>query len=160
MTQAQEVNPAGPLALPYRDPPRGEVAASDAALGALRQSRPWAMLFAVALFVYAAAGGVIGTICLVTLLANRGQPGFPVGAFIVLSAANLLFSPIALVGGVLAMRYTTAAGRAFNGRSSRELERALVAQKHVWRWAGVAVMALFALPLIVMFVAGMMDMWP
>ena len=58
------------------------------------------------------------------------------------------------------MRYVTAAGRAFNGRSSRELERALVAQKHVWGWAGLTVIALFALPVIVMGVAGVMDVWP
>ena len=40
---------------------------------------------------------------LITLIIRRGQPGFPVGQFIVISTGNLLFAPIALVGGVLTL---------------------------------------------------------
>ena len=160
MTQTQHATPAEPLTLPYREAPTGAVVASHAALLALRTSRRWALLFAIALFVYALAGGIMGTFWFVTLFRSRGRPDFPVGEFIVISIGNLMFAPIALVGGLLAMRYITAAGRAFNLRSSDNLERALVAQKWVWGWAGLSVIALFAFPVIVLFVAALMDVWP
>ena len=156
----REVRLAERLTLPYRDGPTGEVVASDATLAALKKARPWALLLAIGLFVYALAGGGLGVTWLVVLIIRRGQAGFPVGQFIVISTGNLLFAPIALVGGILAMRYIAAAGRAYNGRSSEALERALVAQTHVWRWAGVAVIAVLAFPVIVMFVAAMMNVWP
>ena len=167
MTQAQQENSGGseaaaggPLTLSYRDAPTGEVVASDAALLALARSRRWALLFAIFLFLYAAAGGGLGTVWLITLIIRRGQPGFPVGQFIVISTGNLLFVPIALVGGVLAMRYIAAAARAYNRRSSEELERALIRQRHVWCWAGATVIALLTFPVIVMFIAAMLNVWP
>lgn len=160
MIQTQQVRPEEPLPLTYREAPMGEVVVSDAALQALRASRPWAMLFAISLFVLAVAGAVLGSISLVALVANRRQSGFPVGQFIVVSTGNVLFAPVALVGGVLAMRYVAAAGRAYYRRCSEELERAVTAQKHVWHWAAAVVLAVFAFPVIVMFVAGMMDVWP
>jgi hypothetical protein len=164
MTRTRQVSSAEateePLTLPYREAPTGAVVASDAALAALRKSRPWALLLAVALFVYALAGAGLGTVWLVTLIVRRGQSDFPEGQFIVISTGNLLFAPIALVGGVLAMRFVAAAGRAYNGRSSADLERALVRQRHVWCWAGLAVIAVLAFPVIVMFVAAMMNVWP
>lgn len=159
-THTQKVNLAEPVTLPYREAPTGEVVASEAALLALKRTRPWAMLCAIGLFVYALFGGGMGCVWLIALIVKRGEPNFPVGQFIVISTGNLLFAPIALVGGFLAIRYHRAAGRAYNGRSSNDLERALITQGHIWRWAGVTMIALFALPAIILFVAACMNLWP
>ncbi len=168
MTQTQQVRsaeppeqpPQQPLTLPYRGAPTGAVVVSDAALLAMKKTRPWALVCAIFLFLYAVAGGGLGTMWLVAMIVKRDEPGFPLGQFIVISTANLLFAPLALVGGVLAMRYINTAARAYNARSSEDLERAMIAQKHIWRWAGVTVIALFATPLIIAFVAGLMDVFP
>jgi hypothetical protein len=163
-TQREQVKSAeaaeAPLTLPYRGEPTGDVVASDAALLALKKTRPWALLFAIALFVYGVVGGLMGTIWMVVMILKRAQPAFPVWQFIVISTGNLLFAPIALVGGVLALRYTAAAGRAYNGRSSEDLERALNRQKHVWLWAAATVIAVLGFPVLVLFVAACMDLWP
>ena len=165
MTQSEQGSSAEPptdepLRLPYREAPTGAVAASDPALLSLKKSRPWAMLFAITLFVYALAGGGLGTIWLVVLIIKRRDPGFPVGQFILISTGNVMFAPIALVGGVLALRFIAAAGRAYNRRSSKDLERALIAQQHIWRWTGVTVIALLAFPVIVFLIAGIMGVFP
>ena len=44
--------------------------------------------------------------------------------------------------------------------SAEDLERALIAQMHVWRWAGAVVLAVLAFPVIALFVAALMDVWP
>ncbi len=157
--QAQHVRLPEPFALPYRDAPTGEVVASEAALRALAKTRPWALLCAIGLFMYAVAGAGLGG-WLVVLRTNRGLPNFPVWQFIVITTANLLFAPLALVGGFLAMQHHVAAGRAHNRRSSPDLERALVAQLRVWRWGVVVIVALFGFPVAVLFVAALMDVWP
>lgn len=161
----QQMNSAEPpeqplTTLPYRDAPTGDVVASDAALLALKKSRPWALLFAIALFVYALLGGGLGVVWTVVLILKRGQPNFPVGQFIVITTGNLMFAPIALIGGALAMRYIVAAGRAFNARSSDDLERALIRQKQIWIWAGMTMLALLAFPVIVLFIAALLNVWP
>jgi hypothetical protein len=127
---------------------------------ALKKSRPWALLFAIVLFIYALLGGGFGTMWLVVLIARFGDTNFPEGQFIVISTGNLMFAPIAFVGGLLSMRFISAAGRAYNHRSSEDLERALTRMKHIWIWAGATVIALIAFPMIVMFIAAVLDVWP
>jgi hypothetical protein len=151
---------SSPVTLSYRDAPTNEVVASDLAMTALRQSRPWAQLFAIALFLYGVAGIGLGTVWLIVLITSRSRPNFPTGQFIVISTGNLLFAPLAIVGGVLAMRFILAAGRAYNSRSSDDLERALTAQQRIWRWAGMTVIALICFPVLVFFTAAMMNVWP
>lgn len=158
--EPQRERPDEPLTLTYRDAPTGDVVASDAALLALKKTRPWALLFAIVLFVYALLGGGLGTMWLIVLITKGGQPGYSMGEFIVLSTVNLVLAPIALVGGLLSMRYIAAAGRAYNVRSSEDLERALIRLKHLWLWASLTVIALFALPVMILFVAALMDVWP
>jgi hypothetical protein len=160
MPQVPQSGPAEPLSLSYRDAPTGAVVASDASLLAMKRTRPWAIVCAIFLFLYSLAGGGLGMFWLITLIARRHQPNFPVEQFIIISTANLVFAPLALVGGVLAMRYITAAVRAYNQRTSEDLERAMVAQAHIWRWAGVVVIALFMTPLIIVFIAGLMNVFP
>ena len=61
MTQMPQVNSGETseeaLTLRYREAPIGEVVASEAALLALKKTRPWALLCAIAMFVYALLGG-------------------------------------------------------------------------------------------------------
>jgi len=163
MTQRQQPTPAetgtsaqpqgaGPVTpLPYRGAPSGAVMASEPALMALRTTRPWALLFALVLFAYAAVGGAVGVAWLVVLVWKfvAGPP--PSRPFIVWQSVNLLFAPIALVGGVLAVRYYRAAGRAYWRRSSDDLEQASLALKRLWGWAGVAIIVpiVFAVLMII-----------
>lgn len=139
--------------LPYRGAPTGPVVASEAALAALRKTRPWAMAFAILLFTYAAAGGAVGVTWLIFLISRLivGPP--PSRPFINVWSLNLLFAPIALVGALLAIGYFRAAGRAYFRRSSDDLERASIALRRLWLWAGVAVIILIALPVCMILVA-------
>src|SRR3954469_3150262 len=80
--------------LPYQDAPTGAVVASDAALEALRKTRPWAIGFAVLLFAYAAAGGAVGAGWLVILVYRLFAGPPPTRPFINVASINLLFAPI------------------------------------------------------------------
>lgn len=139
--------------LPYRDAPMGPVVVSDAALEAFRKTRPWAMLFAVLLFMYAAAGGAVGVVWLVLLLRRlvAGPPPRP--PYINPWSINLLFAPLAAVGGGLAVSYFRAAGNAYWRRNGDDLERASIRLKRLWLCAGAAVILMIALALCVIFIA-------
>ena len=155
MTRAQQVTSGQPVAagpvttLPYPDAPTGTVVASEAAL---RKTRPWALGFAILLFMYATVGGVVGVAWLVVVVWRliAGPP--PTPPFITVWSINLLFAPIALAGGVLAIGFR-AAGRAYWRRSPDDLERASIALKRLWLWAGVTVIVLIAFPSIMIAVA-------
>jgi len=152
-TSARPAAPGAGTALPYQDPPTGPVVASEAALEALAKTRPWVMGFAVLLFVYVAVGGAVGVGWLVFLSIRllAGPP--PTPPFINVASVNLLFAPIALAGGLLAVGFFRAAGRAYRRRDSDDLERASVALKRLWLWAGVAMIVLIAFPAIMIAVA-------
>lgn len=161
MTQTQHLDSAEPAAtLPYRDAPAGAAVASEAALEALRKTRPWAMLFAIPLFLYAAVGGTVG-IGWVVILASRLVTGpAPTPPYINFASINLLFAPIALVGGVLAVRYFRAAGRAYWRRDGDDVERALVALKRLWLWVGVTIIVLILFPVSMVVAAVLTHEWP
>ena len=57
------------------------------------------------------------------------------------------------MGGVLALGYFRAAGRTYWRRNSDDLERASIALKRFWLWAGVTVIVLIAFPAIMIAVA-------
>ena len=150
---------AAPLAHPYRLGPSGDVVASEGAMAALKKARPWALVCAIGMFVYAAVGGTMGTVWLVVAIRRAGDASFPLAKFVVMIPPNLVGAPLALVGGLLAVQYHAAAGRAFYGRNSDELARALVVQGRIWRWAAVTVAALFAMPFIILGVGVLTRAW-
>src|SRR4051794_6503823 len=113
VTSAQPVGAGAVSTLPYQDPPTGPVAASEATLVALRKTRPWAMGFAVLLFTYAAVGGAVGVGWLAVLAWRLAAGPAPRPPFITVASINLLFAPLALTGGLLAVGYFRAAGRAY-----------------------------------------------
>jgi hypothetical protein len=80
-----------------------------------------------------------------------GPPPKP--PFVNVWSINLLFAPIALLGGVLAVGYFRCAGRAYWRRNSDDLERASIALRRLWLWAGVAVIVLIACPVILIAIA-------
>jgi uncharacterized membrane protein YbhN (UPF0104 family) len=160
MTQKQQARPqshapiAGPAStLPYQHAPTGAVVASEAALDAIRRTRPWAMGFAVLLFTYAAAGGAVGVVWLVLLFTRLVAGPPPTRPFINPASINLLFAPIALAGALLAVAYVRAAGRAYWRRDGDDLERTAIALRRLWLWAGVATIVLIAFPVCILLVA-------
>jgi hypothetical protein len=160
LTQALPVTPAEPSTpLLYPEAPTRDVVASDAALCSLAKSRPWALGCAIGMFIYALAGGIMGLVWLVVTIKRFADPSFPLAKFIVLIPPNLIGAPLALVGGILAVRYHAAAGRANAWRNSQDFDRALVAVGLIWRWAAVTVVALFALPLIILGIGVITGAW-
>ncbi len=112
------------------------------------------------MFAYALVGGGLGTMWLVVWIVRAGGLAVEFERFVVIVVpANLVGAPLALVGGWLALRYHAATGRAYSGRSSEDLQRALIAQGRIWRWAGETVVALFAMPGIVLVVGLITGVW-
>jgi hypothetical protein len=160
-TPARSATALPATTLPYLDSPTGVVVASEPALEALVKTRPWALGFAVLLFIYATVGGAVGAGWLAVLVIRlvAGPPPRP--PFINPFSINLLFAPIALVGGWLAVGYFRAAGRAYGRRDPDDLERASFALKRLWLWAGVSVIVVIAFAAAVVFLAMfVMHEWP
>lgn len=145
-----------PVPLSYFKAPAGDIFASERALTAIAKTRPWAMLCAVCMFLYAIVGGGLGVMWL--LVAVFGSPGGLV-EFVILIPPNLIGAPLAFIGGILAVRYHAAVGRAMIRRNTEDLERALIRQTHIWRWAGATVLALFAMPPIILLTGYLAGIW-
>ena len=117
----------------------------------IRATRPWALGLSVLLFTYAAVGGAAGVIWLVDLASRIAAGPPPTKPFITAWSVNLLFAPIALVGGVLALRCFSAA----ESRNIDDLERASATVARLRLWARVAVIVLIA-SLACMFLAAVL----
>lgn len=110
----------------------------------IRVTRPWALGFSVLLFTYALVGGAVGVQWLIGLVDGLVAGPPPSRPFITASSVNLLFAPIALVGGVLASGYFTAAGCADWRHNPDDLERASIALNRLRLWAGATAIVLIA----------------
>jgi hypothetical protein len=109
-----------------------------------RVTRPWALGLSVLLLAYAAVGGTVGVLWLIDLAGRLGAGPPPTRPFITAWSVNLLFAPIALAGGVLAIGYSSAAGYTNRRHDADDLERASIALRRLRLWAGVAVIVLVA----------------
>lgn len=138
-----------PVTIPYFAAPTEDVFVTDAAIRAMGKSRPCAMLCAVGMFIYAIVGGGLGVMWL--CVAVFGNPSGLL-EFVILIPPNLIGSPLALTGGILAIRYHRAITRALARRNPEDFERALAIQLYIWRWACLSVFALFAMPFIILAV--------
>ena len=129
-------------------------------LETFENTRPWALSFAVLFFLYGAVGGIVGVIWLVGLINGfiSGPP--PTKPFITAESVNLLFAPIALVGGTLALSYHHAAGHACWRKSFDDLERASTALKRLWVWASAAITVLFVFCVCMVIAAILTGEWP
>jgi hypothetical protein len=121
-------------------------------LETFHKTQPWALAFAALLFSYVVVGGGAGVLWLIDLV-NRLVAGSPPSRpFITAWSVNLLFAPIALVGGMLAIGCYSAAGYAYWRKNAADLNNASIALKRLWLWARVTAMVLIAF-LVCMFVA-------
>lgn len=155
-TQTSQPIRAEPVELSYREARQGEIAVSDVTMKAMMKTRPWALGCAVGMFIYALIGGFLGVMWLGVIIFKRGQPDVSMLQFAIITPPNLIGAPLALIGGILALRYHAAVGRAHTWRNSEDLERAIIRLGHVWRWAGVTVLALFAMPPTILFTGWML----
>ena len=158
-TQEQQVPSEGPATIPYFAAPPADVFATDAALRAMAKTRPWAILCAIGMFIYALVGGFLGTMWLLVAIFRGGQPEVGLTEFVIVIPPNLIGAPLALAGGLLAVRYHAAVGRTLARRNTEDLERALTLQLYIWRWAALAVLALFALPPIILVLGLLVGVW-
>ena len=128
--------------LAYRSSPQsGPVVASERALEMLRQTRPWARLVAVVLFIGAALCALFGCFGGLALLAVPHADRW-VGWLM------LLYLPLALlyfVPALLLNRYASHIGATLLGRRELDLEQALAAQKSFWKFVGVSLLAVVGL---------------
>lgn len=132
---------------------------SPLALGYLRQSRGWVMLFAVLFFLGAAFSVVVGIVVLGTgTLAGAANvdSDMPAGFMMGMAVAYLL---IALVYGGLGfylVKFFSASGHLIRRRQANDVEATFQSILHFWRLAGICVVAgivLYVL-LIVLVVVG------
>ena len=117
-------------------------------------------MFAVLLFLYAAAGGAVGVGWLAVLVKRHVAGPPPRPPFINLLSIHLLFAPLALAGGVLAVGFFRAAGRAYWRLNLDDLERASIALKRLWLWAGVMMIILILFPAAMVIAAILTGEWP
>ena len=136
------------------------VAPGPEALEPFANARPWVLLFTVLLYGYAAVGGAVGVAWGVVLAVRLVTGPAPTRPFITVWSINLLFAPIAFVGAVLATGYFRAAGRASLRRNPDDLERASIALKRLWLWAGVMMIVLIAFTAAMVVAAVLTGEWP
>ena len=127
---------------------------------ALGKRRSWVSLFAVVMFLYAVVGGAIGMVWLVDLITRFAAGPPPTRPFITVSSIHLLFAPIALVGGVLAIGFFRAASRARSRRDAGDVARASVALRRLWRWGGVTIAVLIVFSAAMVAAAVVTGEWP
>jgi hypothetical protein len=148
--------PATPaIAVAYDSGPAGEVVATDAALAALARTRTWVLLLAIMLFVVAGVTGLLGGGALIGSYFERNSGDF--AFLLVAGSCFLVVCAVALTGAILLMRYWSAAARAYRLRRPEDLERALIALHHLWRYFSIALIAAIILPAMLFAVMVFLD---
>lgn len=117
---------------------------TDAVYGALLETRPWVLLFAIVGLLSAAFSGLAGliTLFLATKRSDEALAGQGIGSL--LQAGVVAWVSCILLryaGRIQAMRFS---------RSSAHLEEALRAQRDYWRISGSVLVVLLAIALIVL----------
>lgn len=148
--------PAPAIAVQYDSGPAGDIFATEAGLAALARTRKWLLLLAIGLFVYAVVGtlGGAGAVFVAYQVAyvevGPSEVDYEGGVqFLVIGIANLSFATLAIIGGILLMRFHSASGRAIRLRRPEDLERVLIAQHRLWRFVCIVLVVVLALPFLV-----------
>jgi hypothetical protein len=148
--------PAAPaIAVAYDSGPAGDVVATEAALAALARTRTWVLLLAIMLFVVAGVTGLLGGGALIGSYFERNSGDF--AFLLVAGSCFLVVCAVALTGAILLMRYWSAAARAYRLRRPEDLERALIALHHLWRYFSIALIAAIILPAMLFAVMVFLD---
>jgi hypothetical protein len=143
------------IAVAYDSGPAGEVVATEAALAALARTRTWVLLLAIMLFVVAGVTGLLGGGALIGSYFERNSGDF--AFLLVAGSCFLVVCAVALTGAILLMRYWSAAARAYRLRRPEDLERALIALHHLWRYFSIALIAAIILPAMLFAVMVFLD---
>lgn len=134
----------------------GGGAVTDAVIEALRQTRPWVLLFSILCFLGSAFSVLGGLMMLATGLIGAGTAstgsrgssgaaamaggfGLAAGAFYLVIAFLYIYPGIKLWG------YGSAIGRVMTSRDSADLAVALGHQKSFWKFSGIATVSMIAL---------------
>jgi|SRR5687767_6322232 hypothetical protein len=139
--------PAEPLA--YRSPQVTPVMATERALDLLRQTRPWARIVAIMLFVLAGLCLLIGCVGGIAAIASTRSSH----ALVVL--IYLPFAALYLAPALYVHRYASRISALLFGRREHDLEAALEAQKSFWKFTGIMIIVMLGLAVLT-FLIGML----
>lgn len=143
--------PAPVQTLSYNAPHGGSILFTANAMEMLRQTRPWARLIGILLFVGAGFMVIGGIGMLVLAVVTRGDNGmFFVGPLYVVFA--MLYIP----PGIYLNRYASRINTLLQYGREDSLEQAMEAQKSFWRFAGVVAVVVIAVYILV--IAGALAM--
>jgi hypothetical protein len=155
------MNPYSPPAppSPYADAPPGygapqpqpgAGAVTDLAVDLLRQTRPWVMFLSILAFLGCAGMLIMGLLMIgVGLMASGGaEKGIQAAVGVVyLPMAGLYIYP-----AIKMWMYGSAIGRLLVSKSTPDLETALLQQKSLWKFSGIA--AIVVIGIYILFIIG------
>jgi hypothetical protein len=137
--------PAAVYGTPYAPSPNYGAAptqaVSETAIESLRQTRPWVLFLSILAFLGSGFMLLAGVgLTLAGLVASKGR-GFE-------SFIGLAYIPFALIYVYPAIKmwtYGSAISRLSMSRSTSDLEAAMVQQKHIWKFLGIAAIVMIVL---------------
>lgn len=136
--------PAAPPDYGVAAPVTGGV--TELAVDLLRQTRPWVMFLGILCFV-ASAFMLLGGIAMIGLgaMASEGAEG---GMRAALGIVYLPLAGLYVYPGIKMWMYGTAIGRLMASRATADLEAALLQQKSLWKFSGIAAIVVVVLYLL------------
>lgn len=143
--------PAGPPGYGVSAPAAGGV--TELAVDLLRQTRPWVMFLSI-LFFIGSAFMLLAGILMIGIGAMASSAG-PMGGM--QSALGVVYLPMAglyIYPALKMWMYGSAIGRLMQSRSTADLEGALLQQKSLWKFSGIA--AIVVIVLYILFFIGAM----
>ena len=125
--------------LPYSAPTGEGVVATPLALEMLRQTKPWARLFSVILFVIGGILLLVGAIVVIAGIATPRQNG----AYLMgMGCGYMIFPLLYLMPAIYLGRYATNIGTLLQMGRSTDLEAVLSAQKSFWKFVGIVTLVI------------------
>lgn len=124
---------------------------SDLALEMLRQTRPWVIFLGILSFVGCALMLFVGVGMAIMGLVMAGATKSPATALL-----GFVYIPLGLVylyPGLKLVKYGSAIGRLLETRASADLEDALLQQKSMWKFSGIAAIVVIVLYILIFVVA-------
>jgi hypothetical protein len=149
--------PAGPPQMGYASGASSGV--SDLVLEMLRQTRPWVIFLGILSFIGCALVLFVGVGTAIVGLVAASATRSPATALL-----GLVYIPLGLVylyPGLKLVKYGSAIGRLMETRAMADLEDAMLQQKSMWKFSGIAaivVIVLYIFLFVVVIGAGVAGM--
>ena len=142
-------SPPGPPQ-PYLEAPPGYGVAppvaggvTELAVDLLKQTRPWVMFLSVLAFIGSAFMVIAAVLMMgVGLLASSGPES---GVQVAMGVVYLPLAGVYVYPAIKMWMYGSAIGRLLTSRSTSDLEAALLQQKSIWKFSGIAVIVMIVL---------------